>query len=85
MDDYRAFFSAGGVPVVIALAELVKHVVPNLDKRWVPLVVLVLSAAWQGLGIWVIGTDPREAVTYAVVAALAAIGLFSGVRATAGK
>ena len=85
MSEWQAFFSAGGVPVVIALVQVVKVSAPALDKRWLPLVALAVSAAWQALGVFAVGTGPGEAATYAVVAGLAAVGLYSGIRATSGN
>ena len=83
--ELRDFVGLGGVPVVIALVEAVKQAVPALDKRWLPLVALALGEAWTVGTALVFGEPVREAVLLGVIVGLSAVGLFSGVRATAGR
>jgi hypothetical protein len=72
-----------GVPVIVALTEAVKAVVPGLAPRWFPLVALAWALALNaGLGVY-LGADPVVGVATAVVAALAAVGLYSGGRTMA--
>jgi hypothetical protein len=71
--------------VVIAVLEAVKRMFPDLDKRWLPLLGLACSAVVQAIGIYVAQTAPRDAVGYALLAALVAVGAYSSVRATLGQ
>jgi len=70
-----------GVPLLVALTEATKQVVPDLPSRYHPLVVLAWSVLLNvGLGAYV-GADPVLGALTALVAALAAVGLYSGGRA----
>ena len=70
-----------GVPLLVALTEATKQVMPDLPTRYHPLVVLGWSLLLNvGLGAY-LGADPVLGALTAVVAALAAIGLYSGGRA----
>jgi hypothetical protein len=70
-----------GVPLLVALTEATKQVLPGLPSRFHPLVVLGWSVLLNvGLGSY-LGADPVLGALTALVAALAAVGLYSGGRA----
>src|SRR5439155_15537284 len=72
-----------GVPLLVALTEATKQVVPDLPTRFHPLVVLAWSLLLNvGLGAY-LGADPVLGTLTALVAALAAVGLYSVGRAVA--
>jgi hypothetical protein len=74
---------AAGVPIIVALTEVVKVTWPRLGARWYPLVALGWGLALNlGVG-WRSGTDPVVAIVSGLVAALAAAGLYSGGKAIA--
>lgn len=85
MTDIQAVFAFGAIPMVIALLEWAKHVFPDLNKRWLPVLGLACSAVIQAASIYVAHVDPRDAVGWTILAALIAIGAYSGARATLGK
>ena len=69
------------VPLLVALTEATKQVTPELPTRYHPLVVLAWSLLLNvGLGVY-LGADPVLGALTALVAALAAVGLYSGGRA----
>ncbi len=70
-----------GVPLLVALTEATKQVTPELPTRYHPLVVLAWSLLLNvGLGVY-LGADLVLGALTALVAALAAVGLYSGGRA----
>ena len=70
-----------GVPLLVALTEATKQVAPELPPRFYPLVALVWSLLLNvGLGSY-LGSDPVLGALTGLVAALAAVGLYSGGRA----
>lgn len=72
-----------GVPLIVALTQATKLVVPALAPRWYPLVALAWALVLNaGLGAY-LGGDPVLGAVTALVAALAASGLYSGGRAVA--
>jgi hypothetical protein len=83
--DPKDLIGPGGVPVTIALVEVVKRVLPDLDVRWIPIAAILVSIAWQVGAGSVYGQDPRLGVLYGIVGALVAMGAWSGVKAMAGR
>ena len=72
-----------GVPLLVALTEGTKQVLPDLPARYYPLVALAWSLLLNvGMGTY-LGADPVLGALTALVAALAAVGLYSGGRAVA--
>lgn len=71
------------VALVIALVEAAKQVAPSLDKRWLPLLAVVFGVAVTTVARY--GGDVALTMALGVGVGLAGIGLFSGVRAVAGK
>jgi hypothetical protein len=70
-----------GVPLLVALTEATKLVAPELPPRFHPLVALAWSLLLNvGLGGY-LGADPVLGALAGLVAALAAVGLYSGGRA----
>lgn len=70
-----------GVPLLVALTEATKLVAPELPPRFHPLVALAWSLLFNvGLGGY-LGADPVLGALTGLVAALAAVGLYSGGRA----
>lgn len=73
-----------GVPLIVALTEAIKVVVPGLASRWYPVVALGWALLFNvGVGAY-LGGDPVLGAIAGLVAALAASGLYSGGRAVAG-
>jgi hypothetical protein len=70
-----------GVPLLVALTEATKLVAPELPPRAHPLIALTWSLLLNvGLAAY-LGVDPILGALTALVAALAAVGLYSGGRA----
>ena len=70
-----------GVPLLVALTEATKLVAPELPPRVHPLVALGWSLLFNvGIGAY-LGADPVLGAVTGLVAALAAVGLYSGGRA----
>jgi hypothetical protein len=71
------------VAIVIALTEVIKRVIPNMDQRWLPLFAIAFGLAWTfGLRF---GGDLFITAAMGIAVGLASIGLFSGVRAVSGR
>ena len=69
-----------GVPLIVALTQATKVVIPTLPTRYHPLVALTWALLLNaGLGAY-LGGDPVLGAVTALVAALAATGLYSGGR-----
>lgn len=81
--DPRELVGMAGVPVVVALVEVVKGVVPGLGERWYPVVSLVVGVGFNVAVSWYLGGDLFLAGVTGLVAGLAASGLYSGGRAVA--
>jgi hypothetical protein len=70
-----------GVPLLVALTEATKLVAPELQPRFHPLVALAWGLLLTvGVGAY-LGADPVLGAVTGLVAALAAVGLYSGGRA----
>lgn len=78
------FSGFSGIPVVVALVEVFKTIVP--DRRLWPVLALILGVLWQTSVSFALGGGNdslfviRE-VLNGIVIGLAASGLYSGVRA----
>ena len=69
-----------GVPLIIALVELLKLF--SQDKRfYAPAAVLLGTLLYLGVGLYY-GADPVEAALKGLAAGLAAVGLYSGAKNT---
>ncbi len=66
-----------GVPVIVALIEVLKRAWPELDGRWLPLASLLLGLALNLAVGWTLELAPQEALALGLVAGLAASGLYS--------
>ncbi len=74
-----------GVPIIVALVELVKRTVPELGERWWPLLAVAFGEALN-LGLaYGTGSDLLTAGVLGLVAGLAASGLYSGGKALVEK
>ena len=67
------------VPIIIGLVEVAKRA--GLTDRYAPALAVVLGLA----GGFAIKSDPVEAVFFGVATGLSSCGLYSGVKASAGK
>ncbi len=95
MDGLQDYLGLAGVPFIVALTELTKTVWPALDKRWWPLVAVIwgLFINLAGVVVAIAGgqtTGPvavmvATAVVLGAVSGLTGAGLYSGVKALAGK
>lgn len=75
--DPSALLGLTGIPVTAALTELIKRSIPELPRRFIPLVALAVSLLLNvGLAPG-FGIDTRTAVVMGLVAGLAASGLYS--------
>ncbi len=85
MDDLKMYLGLGGVPVIIALVEVVKKTCPNLDGRWYPLIAIGLGVV-SNLGLaYVQGGIPYPvAAAWGILTGLTASGLFSSGKALRG-
>lgn len=63
------------IPLIIALVEVIKRA--GLNPRWLPVCAIGLGLVWS----YFTGADYFQGL----IAGLASIGLFSGVKATNGK
>jgi len=75
----------GSVAIILALVELVKRTIPDLDKRWLPLIGVVVGVAFN----LALGYNQHVSLFAAgltgLTAGLAASGLFSSGKATIGR
>jgi hypothetical protein len=72
-----------GLPVIIALVELVKYVFPKLNKRALPPIAIVIAVGW--LILTVQGLTTQQYAAAGIILGLSGSGLFSGVKAILGK
>ena len=81
MVEAQAMFGLAGVPVVLALVELVKRTVEP-PGRYVPLISVLIGVAFDVLvGMGLLGLPPGAAVLTGLIVGLAASGLYSAGRA----
>lgn len=79
MDDLQALRGLAGTPVVLALVQLLKGVVP--DTRWHPLLALAGGIGWN-LALAAVYAQPLgPAALLGVIVGLVAAGVYSGGRA----
>jgi hypothetical protein len=69
----------GGSPFVLALTELVAITFPNLPRRFLPLVAVIIGVAVNEYLAVVLSAGVGEAVGYGVLAGLVAVGMYSTV------
>lgn len=80
--DYQSFVGLAGFPIITALVELGKRVVPELGDRWWPLVALLLGIALNVGIAYRLATDIWLAVLVGIVTGLTASGLYSQAKTT---
>lgn len=84
MTELRELAGLLGVPVVIALVKATEMVL-QIERRWLPVAAVIWGIALN-LGLaYILGTPYASAVVWGIIAGLAAVGLFSGTRATMGR
>jgi hypothetical protein len=67
-----------GVPLIVALVELLKRTFPQIEPRWYPLAAVLWGEALN-LGLaTMLGQDWRTALILGLVSGLAASGIYSG-------
>jgi hypothetical protein len=75
--DPVSFVGLAGVPLIMALVQVVKNTVPGLPTHYVPLVTVTIAIALNvGLAL-LIGTSIGVAVLVGLVAAVSASGFYS--------
>lgn len=84
MIDLRELAGLSGVVVVIGLVMATERAL-QLQKRWLPVAAIIWGIAWNLLLAQILGTPYGSAVAWGVITGLAAVGLFSGTRATLGR
>lgn len=85
MDDLQQLFGPAAFPVVAALVEVAKRMVPELtDRAWPPL-ALVLGIAWNLLVGYRLGLDFVSIVIFGILTGLAASGLYSQGKTALGR
>jgi hypothetical protein len=72
-----------GIPVVIALIELVKYVFPKLTKRAIPPIAILIGIGW--LVLTTPGLTTQQYAAAGIIFGLSGSGLFSGTKALLGK
>jgi hypothetical protein len=78
------FLGMAGVPLIVALTEMIKRVFPEVSPRWYPMIAVMIGMTLNLLGTYVGGAGPVAAVNAllaGLVAGLAAVGLYSGTKA----
>ncbi|MCL5074214.1 MAG: hypothetical protein M1136_00970 [Chloroflexi bacterium] len=76
--EMQEFLGLAGVPLIIALVELVKRAFPGLSNRYYPLVSLALGVALNTAIAYHLGTDRLEGAFLGLITGLVASGLYSG-------
>jgi hypothetical protein len=75
--DPRSFYGLAGIPVVLALVQVIKVGLPGVDGRVWPAVTLGVAVGFNvGLAA-LIGSDPGLAALVGLVTGLSASGLYS--------
>ncbi len=73
--DLNQLWGLGLIPLIVALVEVCKQFIP--DKRFYPLIAVILGMAGNvGIG-WAIGESLIVAAILGLIAGLAACGLYS--------
>ena len=73
-------YGVSTIPITVGLVELAKR--SGLPGRWAPLCALPIGIGLNFLAMSQPGFEPRRAVIYGIVAALSAVGLWSGTKNT---
>jgi len=84
MTELKELAGLLGVPVVIALVKATELVL-QISKRWLPVAAIIWGIILNLALAYILSTPYQSAVVWGVIAGLAAVGLFSGTRATIGK
>jgi len=84
MTELRELAGLLGVPVVIALVKATEMVL-LLSRRWLPVVAIIWGIVLNLALAYILATPYPSAVVWGAIAGLAAVGLFSGTRATLGR
>jgi len=79
------FLGMAGVPLIVALTEMIKRVFPEVSPRWYPVIAVMIGMTLNLLGTYVGGGAGPVAAVNAMLAGLAAglaaVGLYSGTKA----
>ncbi len=81
----KELIGLAGVPLVVALTQLVKALAPELPARFHPLVALAWALALNLLLARAMDLPWPEMVVEGVIAGLAAAGLYSAGKAVSGR
>ena len=81
MIELKDFFGVLGAPLVIALVEATKRVLPECQERWYPLLAFAWAAIINAIIAYTLQIPPATAVLATIVCALSASGLYSQARA----
>lgn len=76
-DATAALYGLSGVPLVVALVQVVKIGWPAMGKRWYPLVTLLIAVGWNLTLGYLDGVNLGLAAVLGVVTGLAASGLYT--------
>ncbi|MBI4318716.1 MAG: hypothetical protein HY675_09515 [Chloroflexi bacterium] len=82
--ELRELIGMAGVPVIVALVEVVKRVGPEVPERTYPVWALVFGIGLNVLVGWQLGVDPMVSALTGIVAGLAASGLYSQAKVAIG-
>jgi hypothetical protein len=83
IEDYAGFL---GVPVIVAIVQILKGVFPDVDGRYWPLFALPIAVIWTvGLALILKQPEALTALAISVVVWVTAMGAFSGGKALLGK
>jgi len=75
-----------GIPIVIAIVQVLKGVFPDVDGRYWPLFALPIAVVWTvGLALILRQPEVLVALAISVIVWVSAMGAFSGGKALLGK
>jgi hypothetical protein len=72
------------IPLTLGLTQVIKTAV-KLDKRFVPLVSVLMGVALCVPALFLLEQNPYLGIFGGIIAGLSACGLWSGVKATSGR
>ncbi len=75
-EDLKAFIGIAGAPLVVALVELVKWVIPGIPARFWPTIALLWAVALNFFIAWRLATDFYLAGFAGIVTALVAMKFY---------
>jgi hypothetical protein len=78
------FVGMAGVPLIVALIEMIKRVFPEISPRWYPVIAVLIGGILNVVGAYAggaAGPAAANALLAGLVAGLAAVGLYSGTKA----